>query len=776
MNWPSPSKKGPTPEFSEIPGGLVTPKAAAPANGFKDESESPSKPLEAPSPVNKKKYGQDNDKLTNFYYERMSKDRTESHILEEIDTATVDVAEDLDDEEKVQQELDKDDMEAFRQELHGAKKQTTRREDGLGSICFIKTSWSVEFLHFVHYIVFLGLLTQVVLGPPRINRWFIHRAYKDHLVENEDTLNSVKSFQNVNTKAQFFDWMENIFVPQMFPDSSEDATLDNANKTKLANGMGYRLGAIRLVQLRVMDDGCEVSSLFERAITRCNPKFTDDVEQIEGTYFGADWQSEAELGTGDFYSYLTKQRYEGSGFATTLVDMSSDNANTAEELKNGLLIDFGTRVLSISFLTYNPPLDLLLRGTMTVEFMGSGDVIPTYTFKIIEEWKWKRVWEGESSDAYYWWCILCEIGVYVYTLSYLWEEIRECFYWGPKAYFSSSVNIFELILILMLLNVCTFRFLTISELGTIEELLPTSDYIQANVAASYSQVTSNLLAGSTIIAYVKVFKYLQFHRGIAQFVNTMFISSYEVTTFMLIMSIVIVSYALAFYMAFGHVVRRYMDFAESLFTLFKSTMGQFTIREISEVNSSGRYLGPFLFVSFIVLNLFVILSMLFAMVNVSFQNLRDEMVALNEHPENDPMVVDMARIFNRFLYLISFLPGVSEKEFTDQAIIRRKKRIARWISGESELLRLAKAKRDRQKAAEEALMSEEEIERRRVEGASMEVKPLVQNPRKNLLSELVIVEAKQRKMLNAIESLSRVVRAQTFNRINKQMEDLTGDT
>jgi sensor histidine kinase YesM len=112
---------------------------------------------------------------------------------------------------------------------------------------------------------------------------------------------------------------------------------------------------------------------------------------------------------------------------------------------------------------------------------------------------------------------------------------------------------------------------------------------------------------------------------------------------MLIMSIVIVSYALAFYMAFGHVVRGYMDFAESLFTLFKSTMGQFTIRELSEVNSSGRYLGPFLFVSFIVLNLFVILSMLFAMVNVSFQNLRDEMVALNEHPENDPMVVDMAR-------------------------------------------------------------------------------------------------------------------------------------
>ena len=74
------------------------------------------------------------------------------------------------------------------------------------------------------------------------------------------------------------------------------------------------------------------------------------------------------------------------------------------------------------------------------------------------------------------------------------------------------------------------------------------------------------------------FKYLQFHRGIAQFVNTMFSSSFEISTFILIMMVVLVSYALAFYVAFGHVVRGYMDFAEALFTLFKSTMGQFTIR------------------------------------------------------------------------------------------------------------------------------------------------------------------------------------------------------
>jgi len=427
----------------------------------------------------------------------------------------------------------------------------------------------------------------------------------------------------------------------------------------------------------------------------------------------------------------------------------------------------------MSFLTYNPPLDLLLRGTFNIEFMGSGDVIPTYTFKIIEEWKWKHVWEGATSDVSFWFCILCEIGVYLYTVSYLWEEIREVFYWGPSAYISSAVNVFELFNIFTLVNVFMFRYLTITGLDDLESTLPTNDYVQTNVVASYSQISANLLAASAIVSYMKIFKYLQFHRGIAQFVNTIFKSSFEVSTFIIIMGVVIVSYALALYMAFGHVIRGYMDFAESLFTLFKSTMGQFTIREISQVNSSGRYLGPFLFISFIVLNLFVILSMLFAMVNVSFHTIRDEMVKEDNHPENSPIVVDITRILNAYFRLISYIPGVPEKEFSQQVIKRRKKRIARWVSGESKLLTFAKEKRDRQRAAEEALMSGEEKERRRKEGDSMEVKPLVKNPRKDLLGELIIVEAKQRKMLNVIENLSRVVRAQTFNRINKQMEDLT---
>ena len=70
------------------------------------------------------------------------------------------------------------------------------------------------------------------------------------------------------------------------------------------------------------------------------------------------------------------------------------------------------------------------------------------------------------------------------------------------------------------------------------------------------------------------------------------------------------------------------------------------------------------------------------------------------------------------------------------------------------------------------LLSGEEKERRLKNSEDMEIRPLVKNPRKDLLKALIEVETKQKKMLNTIENLSRTVRAQTFSRLNKQMEDL----
>ena len=119
---------------------------------------------------------------------------------------------------------------------------------------------------------------------------------------------------------------------------------------------------------------------------------------------------------------------------------SSDNAETWRTLYDATWVDFGTRLVSLDFTIYNPSIDMLIWGTHVTEFMPSGDVIPTFHYRIFDEWKYLRVWRGEDVDATTWTLLVVEMLMYLYAATYLWEEISEMFYWGPKNYFSSILT------------------------------------------------------------------------------------------------------------------------------------------------------------------------------------------------------------------------------------------------------------------------------------------------------------------------------------------------
>ncbi|GMH82829.1 hypothetical protein TrVE_jg2135 [Triparma verrucosa] len=773
----SPKKADPEPNFNEIPNVPDASGLEASGSGVGGEEGSGKKKKKA------------DVELQNYYYEKMSKDRTESHVLEELDTANVNVTEDEEEDELARERAiqEEEEMAAARALLE-KNTQTTRFEDGKARIFFIKTTWSVEFVHLLHYVIFLALITVVTLGRPTIQRYFVHTALHDNLVDQFNARKEVVPYEMVNTKEQFFDWMRWTFTPTLFPELESPRQFPNGTKndydTKVAMDMGYRLGTVRVRQLRVEDGSCNIPKRFQRAVTRCHAKFLPNREDMEDFKAnlgalepGVEWQSEGDLGTGNFYSHVTKQIYEGSGFEYFFDVTASDTAETWQTLYDTTWVDFGTRMVSIDFTIYNPAIDLLVWGTHVVEFMPSGDVIPTFHFRVFDEWKYLRVWDGDDTDGSVGALLVVELILYAYVVSYMWEEFREMFYWGPKEYFQSWMNIAELLNLLVFFNTAAFRFLAFQEIGVLAESFADDDsFLDMRTFGTYSQVAMNLLACNALMSYCKVFKYLKFHRGITQFVETIYEATFEVTVFLTVLLVIIVSYGLSFHIAFGHVSRSYMDFAEALFTMFKSTMGQFTIREIETVNSSGRYLGPFLFLSFIMVNLFVVLSMLYAMVRLSYRHVRDQMLNEELHPENSPIVQDLTRLLTGWLRIIQKIPGIQGKEFTEQSMIRRRKRVAMWLSGESELIRRARAKKAREKARELEMLGEEAKERLAMgDDDDLEVRPLVKDPRKDLLATLVEVEAKQRQMLTGIENLSRTVRAQTFNAINKQMEDIVNE-
>ena len=71
-------------------------------------------------------------------------------------------------------------LAAARDAFKNPPKQMTRHEDGKARIfCVVKTTWSIDFFHLLHYLFFLALVCTVTLGRPTIQRYWVHEGLKD---------------------------------------------------------------------------------------------------------------------------------------------------------------------------------------------------------------------------------------------------------------------------------------------------------------------------------------------------------------------------------------------------------------------------------------------------------------------------------------------------------------------------------------------------------------------------------------------------------------------
>merc|ERR1711904_487681 len=86
----------------------------------------------------------------------------------------------------------------------------------------------------------------------------------------------------------------------------------------------------------------------------------------------------------------------------------------------------------------------------------------------------------------------------------------------------------------------------------------------------------------------------------------------------------LMGFGMGFNLAFGSDVRSYMDIFFSFQTLFACTLGDFNLGEIS---GSHFILGPVLFISFIIMIFFIILSMLLTIMDSAYDQALHEAAA-----------------------------------------------------------------------------------------------------------------------------------------------------
>eukprot|EP00611_Tribonema_gayanum_P025616 TRINITY_DN5877_c0_g2_i2.p2 TRINITY_DN5877_c0_g2~~TRINITY_DN5877_c0_g2_i2.p2 ORF type:complete len:282 (-),score=136.35 TRINITY_DN5877_c0_g2_i2:700-1545(-) len=176
----------------------------------------------------------------------------------------------------------------------------------------------------------------------------------------------------------------------------------------------------------------------------------------------------------------------------------------------------------------------------------------------------------------------------------------------------------------------------------------------------------SVTALNAALTLMLLFQFVGFSKGLNQVNETLTRSWRDLLVVLVVITIIVVGYALSFMLTFGKAMAEFRNFSEACATLF---IGVLTASmDVARLRAVQPGLGPFLYVTFIVLMVMVVLSMIFTVINKAFEAYREEGAA----DPGDPMIRDVLRAGQRLIQLAYRTPGLRRLlPSTERAAVNR---------------------------------------------------------------------------------------------------------
>jgi len=276
---------------------------------------------------------------------------------------------------------------------------------------FVK-SWSVEFLKFVKYLLFVCLFCFVIFGPRNSDPYFMKKGLEDTFIVNEFDYNI--DFNRITTKAQMMTWFENILIPNMLPLTDYNGIALSDLDKKFVAVTNKRLGTARIRATKVKKDSCSVPEVLKGSVPEdCYANFNSDSKSTEnfkgnytidtgpavrrGTFL---WDVNYVESNDSWYSPSTKMSYGGGG---QIIEVKNDYQNVTEtwdKVKNHNFFDDSTRAVFVQSNFYNANVDLVASVKFSIEFVASGAIITSSQIKCLPLIRPVRVLMGDGASSY----------------------------------------------------------------------------------------------------------------------------------------------------------------------------------------------------------------------------------------------------------------------------------------------------------------------------------------------------------------------------------------
>ncbi|XP_026464296.1 polycystin-2-like [Ctenocephalides felis] len=216
----------------------------------------------------------------------------------------------------------------------------------------------------------------------------------------------------------------------------------------------FLLGRVRMRQLRVRNNSCQVHDDFRRQFAECYGFFDSENEfnQNFGPGNSSAWwyTTSSNLKGAVYWGHISGgSLYTGGGY---FVDLPQDQEEKYKEiildLKENKWIGRGTRVVFIDFTTYNPNVNLFCIAKIVFEFPPTGGILPSAHFQSVR----LIPYITKSDYVILFWQFVFVIFIIYYTAA----EIYELALNGFREYFRELWNYMEWTIIMCVKDIAGF--------------------------------------------------------------------------------------------------------------------------------------------------------------------------------------------------------------------------------------------------------------------------------------------------------------------------------
>eukprot|EP01116_Phalansterium_solitarium_P024625 TRINITY_DN9069_c0_g2_i1.p1 TRINITY_DN9069_c0_g2~~TRINITY_DN9069_c0_g2_i1.p1 ORF type:complete len:774 (-),score=272.45 TRINITY_DN9069_c0_g2_i1:740-3061(-) len=432
-----------------------------------------------------------------------------------------------------------------------------------------------------------------------------------------------KTFLDISLVEDWYNFIFGIFYSNMYQmewyngDEFTDLNKQEGGWPLYANKV---VGAIRLRQVRVKQQSCDLAPSLAGYVDDCYPPFSSKVESKDDFVLTENatsattlyWQSEADLKGSFFWGRVTT--YPGSGFVVDIPSNDSDIAlETLRFLYESTYIDDQTRLVLIDFVVYNANTDLSSWVRLATEFPAVGGAIPTFAVRT------HRIFQYEHSLDYF--IAFCQVSFCLLLVYYIVTEVREAMKLGPQLYVSDFWNWLDWINYAAFVAVIGLRIQNIVAVNNYDWQPDPLTFVNYEQLFNLLSQETNINAFNALIMFFRLYKYLYVFPQLRVFIQTLGESMTRIVSFMVVFCVVLVGFALALYIAMGRDIYNFSDVGYSMFTLFQATLGVF---EFSEFQQGNRILGPLFFITYQIIIFFVLLNVFIAIIDQAYQSLDAE--------------------------------------------------------------------------------------------------------------------------------------------------------